>query len=700
MFDRKCWVVAEQDLNMVKTLSDFLSIDPLCAKLLINRGYTDPKKAKAFVTKCDAFLYNPYLLKDVDRAIIRIKRALEKGEKITIYGDYDVDGVTSVSVLYMYLKEHGADVDYYIPTRENEGYGLNIGAFQTIHENGTRLVITVDTGITAIEEIRYAKSIGLDVVVTDHHQCRPELPDCDAVVNPKRPDCEYPFKELSGVGVIFKVLCALELDLVNCGEYNLFTVKDMCRRYIDLVTIGTIADVMPLCDENRIMVYMGLGLLAKPRNIGIRALFRAVGIDASKKITSSVIGYTIAPRINAAGRIGNATRAVQLFLSDSPRLAEVIADELCMINKERQQTENLIFDEALLQIEQEHDLEKESVLVLSSDHWHQGVIGIVASKITERFGKPSILISFDTTSADGELVGKGSARSIKGLNMVEALAACEKLLVKYGGHELAAGLSVEYGKLTEFKELLNEYAKEKLSLPDCAPKTFVETEIDEQEISLEMVAELSKLEPYGAKNPEPIFLVKELEIQELVPLSMGKHTRLLLSKNHTIISAVFFGQNLLMEGFAVGDQVDLLCSINVNEFRGNKTVQLIVRDIDFSLATWQEIEQIEREFENVCSGELQIDTEDIPNRADFAALYHVLRDAGFARGKNVSMMKLLASCNTISYLKACVILQVFAESELITLEKNRIATYYIKRLETNSKKNLADTPLMKLITKN
>lgn len=697
MFDKNRWFVAEQDWNTVKTLANSLSLEPLCAKLLINRGYCEAAKAKAFISKSDAFLYNPFLLKDIDRAIKRIKKALENGEKITIYGDYDVDGVTSVSLLYMYLKEHGADVDYYIPTRENEGYGLNIAAFQTISESGTKLVITVDTGITAIDEIAYAKSIGLDVVVTDHHQCRPELPECEAVVNPKRPDCLYPFKELSGVGVIFKVLCALELDLVNCGEYNLFTVKDMCRRYIDLVTIGTIADVMPLYDENRIMVYMGLGILAKPRNTGIRALFRAVGIDASKKITSSVIGYTIAPRINAAGRIGDAARAVQLFLSESPRLAEVIADELCLINRERQQTENLIFEEALAQIEESHDLESESVLVLSSDHWHQGVIGIVASKITERFGKPSILISFDSQT-DSEPIGKGSARSIKGLNMVEALANCERYLTKYGGHELAAGLSVERCNLDIFRKKLNEYASKKLASPDSAPKIFIEAEIHEDDVTLNMVDALSKLEPYGAKNPEPIFVLRNVSIAELVPLSMGKHTRMIVCKNSCDIAAVFFGHNLINEGFAVGDEVDIVCSININEFRGNKTVQLIVRDIDFADSVWREIELAEEEFSDIVVRNRKIKEEDFPNRADFASVYHVLRDVGYSKGKTVSIMKLTASITEISYLKARVILQVFEECGLIKLSLAGPATYSIKRLETDGKRNLFDAPLMKIIT--
>ncbi len=691
MFDRNRWIVSEHDEKIIEMLASELCTSPLCAKLLYNRGYTDPETASAFISKSDAFLYNPYLLKDIHPAVDRMKKAIENEEKITIYGDYDVDGVTSVSILYMYLKEHGADVDYYIPTRESEGYGLNESAFRMIREKGTSLVITVDTGITAIDEIRYAREIGLDVVVTDHHHCRPELPDCHAVVNPRRPDCEYPFKELSGVGVVFKVICALEMEFVNCGEYNLFTVKDMCKRYIDLVTIGTIADVMPLYDENRIMVYMGLGILSSTRNIGVRALFRAVGMDPSKKITSSMIGYTIAPRINAAGRIGDASRAVQLFLSSSPQAADVIADELCATNRERQQTENLIFTEAIAQVEREHDLEKESVLVLANDHWHQGVIGIVASKITEQYGKPSILISFD-----GDM-GKGSARSIKGLNMVEALAHCESLLLKYGGHELAAGLSVDRSRLQEFCDMLNAYAAIQLASPDCIPKTMVEAEITEQDISMETIEEIGKLEPYGAKNPEPLFVLRDAAVMELVPLSQGKHSRLILRKNDLDVSAICFGYNLLQEGFVLHDRVDVLCTVNINEFRGMQTIQLIVRDIDFSEWSWNELAAIEEEFEEMKAGTLPCDKEDIPTRAEFASVYKLLLDPSYIRGKQISMMKFLAPIPYISYLKARIALEVFAEANLIELTRSGLCTYDIKRLDVKEKRDLYATPIMKTL---
>ncbi len=696
MFDRNRWLVAAQDENDVTRLGRELKISPLLAKLLCNRGYTDTEAAKAFMSKSDSFLYDPFLLKDVRLAVARIRRAIENEEKITIYGDYDVDGVTSVSILYMYLKEHGAYVDYYIPTRESEGYGLSISAFRMIRERGTSLVITVDTGITAIDEIAYAGEIGMDVVVTDHHHCRPELPKCAAVVNPRRPDCEYPFKELSGVGVIFKVICALELDFINCGEYNLFTIKDMCRRYIDLVTIGTIADVMPLYDENRIMVYMGLNMLSTTRNIGVRALFRAVGIDPSKKINSSAIGYTIAPRINAAGRIGDASRAVQLFLASSPQVADVIAEELCAINRERQQTENLIFEEALLQIEQEHDPARESVLVLASDHWHQGVIGIVASKITEQFGKPSILISFDS---EGGEMGKGSCRSIKGLNIVEALASCEELLVKYGGHELAAGLSVKKENLGELCDALNAYAEDKLSSPDCIPTTSVEAEITEDEITMATVEEIARLEPFGAKNPEPLFVLREATIMDIAPLSQGKHTRLSLRVDSLYVNAICFGYNLQKEGFVVHDRVDLVCTVSINEFRGNKSIQLIVRDIDFSESSWEEIARFEQEFQRIRVGLAPCDESDIPTRAEFASVYKIMLDESYKRGKQISIMKFMAPIPHIGYLKVRIALEVFSEAGLISLSGVNFSTYDIKRLETEEKKDLLKTPLMQTLRK-
>lgn len=698
-FDRNRWSIAEQEPAFVKELADSLGISELCAKLLINRGYTDSASARAFMEKSDAFLYDPFLLKDMIPATERIRRAIENGEKITIYGDYDVDGVTSVSILYMYLKERGAFVDYYIPTRNGEGYGVSNAAFQMIKEAGTSLVVTVDTGITAAEEISYAASIGLDVVVTDHHQCRPELPQCAAVVNPMRPDCGYPFKELSGVAVAFKVMCALELEYVNGGEYNLFTIKDMCRRYLDLVTIGTIADVMPLCDENRILVYMGLSLLSSPKNIGVRALFRAAGIDSAKKITASMIGYTIAPRINAAGRIGNAARAVQLFLSSSPRTAEVIAEELCAANRERQQTENEILKEALFQIEKEHDLKTENILVLASDHWHPGVIGIVASRIVEKFGKPAVLITFDDGTSGASDVGRGSARSIAGFHIVEALASCDPLLIKYGGHELAAGLSIKKENVEEFRRCLEQFAADSLRQGVQQASFYVDAEIQAHEVTEETARELSMLEPYGAKNPEPVFVFRNVKIKEIAPLSTGKHSRVIMEKDGKEISAVCFGCNLLSEGFSAGDMTDLVCNIGINEFKGKRTIQLIVRDVDYSAAFWKQIEKEEADFDRILTGDLCCSSDEIPVRADFAAVYEVLKNGGYLTEKQVCLRKLLAGLPDISYRKANIILEVFSECGLCRFRRTGTGLYELQLKETQGKKDLFSAPLMKMLTK-
>lgn len=692
MFDKRKWLVSEQKNENRKRLADALGVSPLCATLLCNRGYTEPEAARAFMEKSETFLYNPYLLKDMAPAVDRIKKALELDEKITIYGDYDVDGVTSVSILYMYLHDHGARVAYYIPTREGEGYGLSTAAFDSIAENGTKLVITVDTGITAFEEIEYAKSLGLDVVVTDHHECRPELPVCEAVVNPKRPDCEYPFKELSGVGVVFKILCALELDFINGGAYNLFTIKDMCRRYLDLVTIGTVADVMPLCDENRILVYMGLQLLPATHNIGIRALFRAIGIDLSKKVTASQIGYTVAPRINAAGRIGSAERAVQLFLAHSPQAADVIAEELCATNRERQLTENEIYQEAALQAEREAD---KSVLVLSGNAWHPGVIGIVASRITERYGKPSILISFaqiGNFSEPGDF-GKGSARSVPGVNMVKALTHCESYLQKYGGHELAAGLSLKREDLEAFKECLNDYVSTHRCEDGDADKTRVETDIRFSDITMPTYEELSRLEPFGAQNPEPLYLIREVEIEELVLLSMGKHTRLALREGDLPMTGIFFTYNLIKEGFAVGDRVDLLCTLNLNEFRGTRTLQLVVRDMDYSDSFYREICETETAFSALCEDRASVHAEDVPARVDFVEVYRAILSLRKDGDQHLTALKLSALLPNISYLKTRIILEAFAECGILSVTTDGCRTA-VTLLDVSEKQDVFATPIM------
>lgn len=695
----KKWVIKNQDESLVETLASSLDITKITAKLLINRGYTDIQRAKDFIDKSDSFLYDPFLMKDMDKAVERIESSIEKHEKITIYGDYDVDGVTSVSVLYMYLDKKGACVEYYIPSRDTDGYGLNNEAVKSIAENGTKLIITVDNGITAIEETKYIKSLDMDIVITDHHQCREELPGAYAVVDPQRNDCRYPFKSLAGVGVAFKLICAMELASLNRGKYDVSVVKDMCRRYIDLVTIGTIADVMPLVDENRIIVYMGLSLLQVSDKPGIKALFEAAGIDVSKKITSSVIGFSIAPRINAAGRISNASRAVKLLLSDSKEEAEYLAEEFCIINKERQDMETAIFIDAIRQIEENKMDENDIVLVLSGENWHHGVIGIVSSRITEKYNRPSIIISFDTCKdgeKNGENIGKGSARSIKGLNMAELLSYNAELLEKYGGHELAAGLSIKRGNIESFRKHINEQARNILGEKQPEVTLEIDAEIDIAEVNVHNIEDISLLEPFGSENPQPLFSIENAKISDMVLLSGGKHTKIVLSSDTADISALFFGVNLEKEGIGVSDIVSVAGSMNINEFRGERTPQFICRDINLVKHYSDEIKESRQYFESIMLGKDLIKKEDIPVRAEFASVYKFLLSALPYGSGPVSIKRIAAECD-ISYIKIFCIIHALYEGDIIKYDRISDFNFRITIMPTEGKSDLTKTEIMKKI---
>jgi len=702
----KKWVIKTQDEALVKELATKLNITEITARLLINRGYCDVDSAAAFLSKADSFLYDPFLMKDMDKAVKRIIKAIDNHEKITIYGDYDVDGITSVSILYMYLDKQGANVEYFIPLRDTDGYGLNNTAIKNIADNGTKLIITVDTGITAMDETEYIKSLGLDVVITDHHHCRPELPSACAVINPRREDCGYPFKELAGVGVAFKLICALELSFQNNGVYDISIIKDMCKQYVELVTIGTIADVMPLVDENRIIVYMGLSLLENTDNLGIKALFEAAGAGSSsrdkRKITSSVIGYTIAPRINATGRISSADRAVKLFLSSSKEEAEYLSEEFCQINKERQDTETAIFLDAVRQIEESKMNERDVILVLSSDTWHHGVIGIVCSRITEKYNLPSVLISFDTCKDDiisDENVGKGSARSIKGLNMAELFAANAEFLEKYGGHELAAGLSLKRGNIDAFRESINKCAKEILG--DKKPEVFldIEAKLELSDITISNIDDTMLLEPFGAANPQPLFAIENVKIADMVLLSGGKHTKMLLSSEDSAVSALFFGANLENSGINVGDIVNVAASMNINEFRGERTPQLICRDIDLIQHYEDDVKESRTYFESVMNGDIPINREDIPIRADFAKVYTYFKKI-LPYGTGVISIKRIASECDMPYIKLFCIIHALFEGDIIKYDRTSEFDFRITILPTEGKSDLTKTGTMKKILNN
>ncbi len=692
MFDKNKWSVMTQKSNEVKYLTSNLNITSICARLLINRGYTDVDNADAFLKKSDAFLSDPFLLKDMKEAVARVRTALSNKEKITIYGDYDVDGITAVSILYKYLKDHGGIVDYYIPTRDNEGYGLSCNAIDVIKENGTKLIITVDTGVTGIEEAEHAKSIGLDMVITDHHECKSQHPHACAVVNPRREDDSYPYKGLSGVGVAFKMMCAMEMGFLNNGEFNNNTIKEMCKKYIDLVTIGTIADVMPLTGENRIIVYMGLNMIKKSKQPGINALFNAsrVSLDDDTKITSSTISYTIAPKINAVGRMGNASKAVELFLCESQSDADLIAEELCEINRERQSTENKILIEALEMMEKQNNMKDKNVIVLSSNTWHHGVIGIVASRLVDRFNKPAILISFDGSENEG----KGSARSIKGLNLVDALAHCEDQLVKFGGHELAAGLTIRRDQLDAFADKLNEYVSKEVVQKDSYESIKADCEITPDDVTEYIVSSYSSLEPFGCSNPEPLFCIRNCKILSMLPLSEGKHTKIALECNSKRLAGVMFGINLPKEGFSVNDTVDILFNMDINEYKGFRSIQLKLKDIDYSDSLKFNLIQYQSEIDRCMENKSNLAEEYLPSPDDFKSVYYKICESLTNNKGRISIKKIIGVSDRESYLKTGAAMVAFKQAEVFKFNKINEFDYDVELLAVKEKINLNSTPIM------
>lgn len=685
----KKWIIKDdsgaQAASAIAKIADKLNIHPIVARLLYNRGYTDVRAVRSFISMESEMLCNPFLMKDIDKGIKRIHSAIKNQETITVYGDYDVDGVTSVCTLYLYLKSKGARINYYIPNRSGEGYGVSNVAIDQIKERGTKLIITVDTGITANEEVEYAKSLGIDVVITDHHECHLDIPKAEAVINPHRPDCTYPFKELAGVGVVFKVISAYEEKYF--GKTRGAAALKIFNDYADLVAIGTIADVMPIKNENRIIVSYGLKMIESTERPGLVALMDAsVSKDSARaerhkkrsKITSGYIGYTIAPRINAAGRIRSAEIAVELFLSTDINEAKRIAEELCLANKERQNEENTIMKEAYEKIEA-MDLDKDPVIVLDADTWHHGVIGIVSSRITEKYSKPSILVSFegnDASSPSPDDVGKGSGRSIKGLNLVDALCYCSEHLVKFGGHELAAGLSVTRGELDTFRKMINEYARESLAECDTMPTVEADCLIDFKDVNITLAQQLQKLEPYGSGNAMPSFVMRDIWVNEISPVSDGKHTRLVLSNGTSTITAMYFSNSPESLGIYNGDKIDVLFNLDINEWLGKKSAQLIVKDIKLAHNGAVNGVTAGERFAEIWNGATFTKEEEIlPTRDDFVTVYKFVVSAARAGFDTFSHRELCIKLSqgadnaNIGYIKLKVIIMVLKELNLVGIEE-------------------------------
>ena len=712
----KNWIIKSVDSpdsdRAISEIANDLGINKIVAKLLYNRGYTDKESAKSFIYMESEMLSNPFLLKDVELGIERIRAAVETGEKITVYGDYDVDGVTAVCTLYLYLQSVGANVEYYIPNRIGEGYGVSLPAIDNIAEGGTKLIITVDTGITATEEVEYAKTLGIDFVVTDHHECRAELPNASAVINPHRPDCPYPFKELAGVGVVFKFICAYEERVFNKTRRR--AAEKIFASYADLVAIGTIADVMPIKEENRIIVRYGLSMMDESKRLGLTALIEAASnrTDSQRnsrqkkksKITSGYIGYTIAPRINAAGRIKNASMAVELFLTDDPARAKEIAEELCQTNRERQSEENKIMNEAYHMIDN-YDIDKNPVIVLDTDHWHHGVIGIVSSRITEKYSRPSILVSFEGNEGNEPSpndVGKGSGRSIKGMNLVDALCYCSDHLVKFGGHELAAGLSVTRGELDNFRRLINEYALKNLSREDMVPTVEADCRISFEDVTLSLTKEFQMLEPYGISNPVPVFVMTGLTVNEISGVSDSKHTKFVLGNGKNTLSAMYFSNSPSSLGIYVGDSVDVLFNIDINEWNGRESVQLIIRDIKTSKSQ-QDITRREHErFLEIKGGATFTVSENVlPSREDFAAVYKLMLSSLRSGINTLSHREIISRLTnshgerSIGYIKLKIIVMVLKELNIVTLDEISDEVYKFNIHYTTNKTDLDRSTLLR-----
>lgn len=557
------WLLKEFDKTRVVEISKEFHISPLTSIILYNRGIRESAKIAEFLDCSLAGLHDPYLLKDMDKAVERIKLAKEADEKITIYGDYDVDGITSIAILYKHLKEMGFEVDYYVPDRIQEGYGVNREALDKISESGTKVVITVDTGITAVEETEYAKQIGMDIIITDHHECKEKIPAAFAAIDPKRKDCGYPFKNLAGVGVAFKLIQALDKSS---------SVEKLMTKYADLICLGTVADISPLVDENRILVTEGLKRFKTTQNIGLKALID-VSITNNKPITTSTIGYIIAPRINASGRLGCASRSVEMFLTDDRELAYELAEGLCEENTIRQQTEQKMFAEALEYIENNPEIKNDRILIIPHKNWHHGIVGIVSSKITEKFYKPSILFAVDDDEA------KGSGRSISGFNLFEALEDCAELLEKFGGHELAAGLSIKTENIERFREAINKSALISISEKTLVPTVSIDAVIKPTYITLETVDEINRLQPFGVDNPLPVFAVKNIKIHKISTMSENKHLRMTLLKEGKFLDAVGFGMGEYYNHLKEGDFINVAFGLDINDYKGYKNVQLVLKDI-------------------------------------------------------------------------------------------------------------------------
>ena len=656
----------------------------LVSSVLVSRGVSSAEQAALALERERKLTHSPFLMRDMDRAVARVQDALARGEKIAVFGDYDVDGITATCLLTDYLRSRGAKVVMHIPGRFDEGYGLSNEAIRALAGEGVRLIVTVDCGITGVEETDYAASLGVDVVVTDHHECKDRLPAAAAVVDPHRPDCGYPFKHLAGVGVALKLVLALG---GNDREDALFA------RYCTLAAIGTIADVMRMEDENRAIVSMGLETIDRSDFVGLHALLREVGL-AGKPLSSIQVGFVLAPRINAAGRMGRAALAAELLLTDDEREAEEKARELCDLNRERQAVEQEIYAKAVEQLEQLPPDEKYA-LVLSSEDWHQGVVGIVASRLSEKYSCPSFMIHLQGG------VGKGSCRSYGGFNLFSALEACSDLLLGFGGHEFAAGFTIEEGNIPAFRRKMNKYVREHTGRVMPVSSLTVDAELTRPAlVTLDEVERLAELEPYGAGNDRPVFCLCGALLESAQGVGQNRHLKVRLQKGHVLLEGIFFSVTPDEIGLSVGSRVDAAFYLQVNEFRGSRGVQLQLLDLRPARNPSAREAELLALCETLRSGGVLTARDAarlLPARDQFVRVWRFLEReaAGGLSGPELPLLRRLAAEMTGAegFLRAAVCLAVFAERGLLSMERE--GDVLTLRLTAEGKKvELDDSPLV------
>lgn len=652
MSKSKRWIIGKVDSKRVAEISNKFNINPLVAKIIYLRGMQSDEQISSYISKNISSFHNPFLLPDMQKAVECIKTAIKSNKKIVVYGDYDVDGITSTYVVYDYLNSIGANAIYYIPDRAEEGYGINISAIDYLYEQNIDLIITVDVGITAVNEIDYAKQKGINVIVTDHHTVKEEIPDCIAVINPKRIDSTYPFDALAGVGVAFKLIYALS----GCDE-------QIFDKYCSIAAIGTIADMVPLTDENRLIADKGLSCLKTTGNNGINALISTAGLS-DKDITASTVGFVIAPRLNAAGRIACAKTSVELLLENNYSEALKIAQELENGNKQRQAEEQRIFSEAL-EIIYSNGLDKNDVIVVAKENWHHGVIGIVSSRITEMFYKPSTVISINN---DG--TGKASGRSIKNFNLFYALDHCSEYLQKFGGHELAAGFTIYTDKIDAFNTKINEYAHRIINEDISTPTLEIDDVITINDVSLPVIDSLSILEPCGIGNKTPVFCINNVIVKNIRFVN-DKHAFITFEKKGCKIEMPAFNKIDIASKLVPGDKISVAGTLSTNTYKGITCPQFLIKDI-----------KIENEF--------SIDKTMLSDIFIYIR-NHIESGNNYISTDNISNGKQISNYN-IKIIELA--LQIFSELDIITYKYDTRNRYIHIQMGTNfyNKNSLTDSP--------